>query len=147
MRIPFHQFGIVFLGLSLSRGLDALPLGSIRPPQPDVAVIRSRDEILAIWRPLRSKHTLHSLGVVNVARMTLITGKDSDRPVVRGCHELFTGRREFHVHRGLESLSDNMRTKAVFSRSRIDETRFDRLTATCPFSTLRALSNFRTSNT
>ena len=67
-------------------------------PDSEVHVVTSREDISGVAAESRSKHPLHSLGVVDFSGVAAIVGKDAHRSVISSGHKLSTSGGVVHIH-------------------------------------------------
>ena len=100
MLIPLLQRLVILQLLPLARALHTLPLRRPRAPEPDIAIVGTRHDVIVVGGEGGGEDALHALGGVDVARMALGAVPDAHAAVVARAHEFFAGGRESDVHDG-----------------------------------------------
>ena len=67
-------------------------------PDAQVHVVAAAEDIAGISRKAHGHDALHALGVVHLAAVAAIVGKDAHATVIASRHKLSAGRRIVHIH-------------------------------------------------
>ena len=120
VRVSVNQSLVVLQLGPLASTLDSTAVGGIGTPESDVAIVRSREDVLVVGGEFGGEDTmkrldlwfckkverkeqgenipLHSLRVIDVARMAICSVPQTHCPVIRCRYQVFTRRTELDVH-------------------------------------------------